>query len=188
LGLPFLKTTELAAQLLREFKVPAGVKVMVLFDTYYLCRRVVWSCREQHFHLASTLKTNRSLFKHGWKLTAGRYGRNLIRRHRTETLVIAKPHGQVRYRFVDAGWLEVSTLVLLHVVFSRKGTARRILGLVTDDPALSAAELIRTYEKRWTIEQFVKDVKQLLGLGHYQNRSYGAAATHLHLVCFAYAP
>jgi hypothetical protein len=33
----------------------------------------------------------------------------------------------------------------------------------------------------------LKDVKQLLGLGHYQNRSYWAAVTHLHLVCFAYA-
>jgi hypothetical protein len=38
-----------------------------------------------------------------------------------------------------------------------------------------------------TIEQFFKDSKQLLGLGHYQNRSYGAAVIHLHLVCFAYA-
>ena len=36
-----------------------------------------------------------------------------------------------------------------------------------------------------TIEQWIKDVKQLLGLGQYQNRSYGAAVTHLHLVCFA---
>jgi hypothetical protein len=33
----------------------------------------------------------------------------------------------------------------------------------------------------------VKDVKQLLGLGQSQNRSYGAAVTHLHLVCFASA-
>ncbi len=38
-----------------------------------------------------------------------------------------------------------------------------------------------------TIEQFFKDTKQLLGLGHYQNRPYRAAVTHLHLVCFAYA-
>jgi hypothetical protein len=58
---------------------------------------------------------------------------------------------------------------------------------VTDDPGLSATDVIRTYDKRWTIEQWVKDVKQLLGLGQYQNRSYRAAVTHLHLVCFAYA-
>jgi hypothetical protein len=64
---------------------------------------------------------------------------------------------------------------------------RKILGLVTDAPELSAADLILTYERRWTIEQFMKDVKQLLGLGQYQNRSYRAAVIHLHLVCFAYA-
>ena len=187
LGLSFRKTTQLAAQLIREFKAPTGVKVMVLFDAYYLCATVVKACREQHFHFASTLKSNRSLFKRGWKLKAGRYGRNLFRRRRTDTLDLSKPYGQVHYRFVDAGWLQVSTLGPLHVVFSRKGLATTILGLVTDAPTLSAPDVIRTYEKRWTIEQWIKDTKQLLGLGQYQNRSYRAAVTHLHLVCFAYA-
>jgi SRSO17 transposase len=184
---PFRKTTELAAQLIREFQAPVGVQVLVLFDAYYLCHTVVQACREQQFHFASTLKSNRSLFKQGWKLHAGRYGRNLCRRRRTDTLDLAKPYGSVRYRFVDAGWLAVSKLGPLHVVFSRKGTANKILGLVTDAPQLSAADVIRTYEKRWTIDQWIKDVKQLLGLGQYQNRSYWAAVTHLHLVCFAYA-
>jgi SRSO17 transposase len=186
-SVPFQKTTELAAQLIREFNAPAGVKVLVLFDAYYLCPTVVKACREQRFHFASTLKSNRNLLKPGWKLKAGRYGRNLFRRRRTETLVITKPHGSARYRFVDAGWLTVGHLSLLHVIFSRKGTAKKILGLVTNAPELSAAQLIQTYDRRWTIEQWVKDVKQLLGLGQYQNRSYGAAVTHLHLVCFAYA-
>ena len=186
-GVPFRKTTELAAELIRECKAPAGVKVMVLFDAYYLCHTVVKACREQGFHFASTLKSNRSLFKPGWKLKAGRYAKNLLRRRRTEPLMLEKPHGQVRYRYVDAGWLQVSKLGVLHVVFSRKGAARKILGLVTDEPELSAAGLIRVYDRRWEIEQWLKDAKQLLGLGQYQNRSYWAAVTHLHLVCFAYA-
>jgi Transposase DDE domain len=186
-GVPFQKTTQLAAQLIREFNAPAGVKVVVLFDAYYLCATVVKACREKRFHFVSTLKSNRSLLKLGWKLKAGRYGRNQFRRRRTDLLVITKPHGSARYRFVDAGWLQVGTLGPLHVVFSRKGMAKKILGLVTDAPDLSAADVIRTYDKRWTIEQWVKDVKQLLGLGQYQNRSYRAAVTHLHLVCFAYA-
>jgi SRSO17 transposase len=186
-GVAFRKTTELAAQLIREFNAPAGVKVVVLFDAYYLCRTVVQACREQRFHFASTLKSNRNLWKPGWQLKAGRYGRNLFRRRRSETLVITKPHGSARYRFVDAGWLTVGQLGFLHVVFSRKGTAKKLLGLVTDAPELSAAHLIQTYDRRWTIEQWVKDVKQLLGLGQYQNRSYRAAVIHLHLVCFAYA-
>jgi hypothetical protein len=184
-GVPFHKTTELAAQLIRECTPPAGVKVVVVFEASDLCPPVVKACREQQCHVASTLKSNRSLFKQGWKLHAGRYGRKLFRRRRTDTLDLAKPYGAVRYRFVDAGWLEVSKLGPLHVVFSRKGTATKILGLVADAPQLSAADVIRTYDKRWTIAPWVKDVKQLLGLGHYQNRSYWAAVTHLHLVCFA---
>lgn len=186
-GVPFQKTTELAAQLIREFKAPTGVKVMVLFDAYYLCHTVVKACRAQHFHFASTLKSNRCLFKHGWKLKAGRYGRNLCRRRRTTALVLVKPHGEVRYRYLDAGWLHVSNLGVLHVVFSRKGAARKALGLVTDAPELSAPGLVQAYDRRWEIEQWLKDTKQLLGLGHYQNRPYRAAVIHLHLVCFAYA-
>jgi DDE superfamily endonuclease len=187
LGRPFRKTTELAAHLIREFKAPAGVQVMVLFDAYYLCHTVVQACRAQGFRFASTLKGNRSLFKPGWKLKAGRYGKNVFRRRRTTSLVLPKPYASVRYRYVDAGWLRVSTLGPLHVVFSRKGAAWKILGLVTDDPKRSAAELIQTDENRWAVELFFKDSKQLLGLGQYQNRSYGAAVTHLHLVALAYA-
>jgi hypothetical protein len=187
LGRPFRQTTEWAAQLIREFQAPAGVTVMVLFDAYYRCHTVVKACREPPVHFASTLKSHRSLFKQGWQLTAGRYGRKLCRRRRPDSLVLAKPHGSARDRFVDAGWLEVSTLGQRHVVFSRTGTAKPILGLVTDAPALTAPPLIQAYDRRWTIEQWLKDLKQLWGLGHYQNRPYWAAVTHLHLVCFAYA-
>lgn len=129
---------------MREFEAPAGVKVMGLFDPYDRCRGVVQACRERHVHFASTLKSHRTLFKASWKLQAGRYGRHLFRRRRTATLVLAKPHGRTPYRFVEAGWLEVRTLGPLHVVFSRKGTAQPILGLVTDDAELSATGLGQT--------------------------------------------
>jgi hypothetical protein len=185
LDLPFRKTTELAAQLRREFEAPAGVKVVVLFDPYDRCRGVVQACRERHVRFASTLKSTRRLFKASWKLQAGRYGRTLFRRRRTATLVLATPHGPARYRFIDAGWLEVSTLGPLPVGFSRKGTAKHLLGLVPDDSELSAPGLIQTYETRWAVEPFFKASKQLLGLGQYQNRPYRAAVTHLHLVCLA---
>jgi hypothetical protein len=131
---------------------------------------VVKACRQQRFPCASTLKTNRRLFKQGWKLDASRSGRHLFRRRRTDTFTIAKPHGRARDRFVDAGWLEVGKRGRRHSVFSRQGSARTILGLVTDAPVLSAAPRIQTYDRRWTIEPWVKDLKQLLGLGQCQNR------------------
>ena len=187
LGVEFKKTTQLAAELISEFKPPEGVKVTVLFDSYYLCPVVVKSCRKSGFHFVSTLKSNRNLFKNGRKLKAGKYGKNLSRSRRKNTLAIHKSKGLVKYAYVDAGWMDVSKLGKLHVVFSRKKAEPGILGLVTDDPTISACQIIRVYDDRWSIEVFFKDGKQLLGLGQYQNVSLGAAVTHLHLVCFAYA-
>jgi hypothetical protein len=187
LGVTFKKTTELAAELISEFKPPQGVKVRVLFDSYYLCPVVVKSCRRSGFHFVSTLKSNRNLFKNGRKLKAGKYGKNLFRNQKKHTLAIHKSKGLVEYVYVDAGRTNVSKLGKLHVVFSRKKAEPWILGLVTDESAVSACQIIHTYNDRWNIEVFFKDGKQLLGLGQYQNVSLEAAVTHLHLVCFAYA-
>ena len=187
LGIPFRRTTELAAELIESFTPPEGVKVMVLFDSYYLCKTVVRACRRKGFHFVSTLKANRNLFRGGRKLKAGRYGRNLYRRRPKKHLKLRKGNRQATYLFVDAGWLLVGDLGSLHVVFSRKQGDNKLLGIVTDAPDLTAGQIVEAYTHRWGIEVFFKDVKQHLGFGQYQNGSYRAAVTHLHLVCFAYA-
>jgi len=183
----FKKTTQLAAELISEFEPPEGVLVRVLFDSYYFCPVVVKACRRKGFRFVSTLKSNRNLFKNGRKLKVGAYGSRLLRRSKKKIYRISKTKVRVKYTYVDAGWLEVSDLGKLHVIFSRKNTDPKVLGIVTDDAKLSAGQMIQTYDDRWSIEVFFKDSKQLLGLGQYQNGSYEAAVTHLHLVCFAYA-
>ena len=122
-----------------------------------------------------------------YSLTIRQYGGNLFRRGDKKNFTMRKENGKVNYRYVDAGWIDVSDLGKLHVIFSRKGEEKRILGIITDDPEPSAVGIIKTYTERWSIEVFFKDAKQLLGLGQYQNGSYRAAVIHLHLVCFAYA-
>jgi hypothetical protein len=187
LGVRFRKTTQLAAQMIREFNPPAGVRVRVLFDSYYLCPTVVKACQSKGFHFVSTLKSNRNLYKNGRKLKAGKYGRKLFHSGRKRTYSLAKTRGRVTYTYVDAGGMDVSDLGKLHVIFSRKNHEPNVLGIVTDDPTMSARQMIQTYDERWSIEVFFKDGKQLLGLGQYQNGSYQAAVNHLHLVCFARA-
>jgi SRSO17 transposase len=187
LDVEFKKTTRLAAELIRAFEAPAGCRVRVLFDNFYLCPVVVKACRKKGFRFVSTLKSNRNLFKGSRKLKAGKYGAGLFRRSRRKRRVFLKKKHRVTYWYVDAGWLRVGDLGQMHVIFSRKKKEPRILGIVTDDPKLTGANIIRAYDGRWSIEVFFRDAKQLLGLGQYQNRSYRAAVTHLHLVCFAYA-
>ena len=164
---------------------PTGVKVMGLCDASSLGHTVVKACREPRGHVASTLKRHRRLCQSGWRRKAGGYGRTLFRRRRPAPLVLTTPQGQTRDRCIDAGWLRVSHLGPRPVVCSRQGTARQILGLVSDAPALSAAGRMRTDAKRWAVEPCFKDRQQLLGLGPYQNRPDGTAVTPLPLVCFA---
>lgn len=48
-GAEYLKTTEIAAQLIRQFQPPKGVKVRVLFDAFYLCATVTKACENMGF-------------------------------------------------------------------------------------------------------------------------------------------
>ena len=187
LGVRFRKLTELAADLIREFVPPSSVRVVVLFDSYYLCPKVAAACREKGFHYVSVLRQNRNLWKNGRKLKAGRYGTRLYRRKPKQHLKSSGGNRKTHYDLVNAGWMDVGDLGPHHVVFSRKGHDPNILGIVTDDRRLTGRGMICAYSERWGIEVFFKDAKQLLGLGQYQNGSYAAAVTHLHLVCFAYA-
>lgn len=187
LGRPFLKVTELAAELIKSFNPPKGVNVLVLFDSYYLCPVVVNACRQKGFHFVSTLKSNRNLKNRGKKVKAGSYGKYCFKTRKKSRIKISKDHRTAIYHYVDAGFVEVSKLGTAHVVFSRKNSERKVLGIVTSHPKLNAAQMIASYNVRWQIEVFFKNAKQLLGLGRYQHRSYKAAVTHLHLVCFAYA-
>jgi SRSO17 transposase len=183
LGVDFKKTTELAVELIESFQPPAGVKIIVLFDSYYLCKTVIKACKNRDFVYISTLKSNRNLFRNGRKLKAGAYGKNLWRRAKKQH---AK-HGDANYHFVDAGTLCVGDAGEHRVIFSRKNSEKTTLGIVTNDTKMKPDAVIRNYSHRWWIEVFFKDGKQLLGLGQYQNRSTEAAVIHLHLVCFAHA-
>lgn len=186
LDVEFKKTTQLAAELISDFVAPKGVRVRVLFDSYYLCPVVVGACRRKGFRFFSTLKNNRNLFQNGRKLKVGKYGKNVFKNRRRKRRTYRKGKG-VTYDYIDCQWMKVGRLGDLHVVFSRRKGDKNIIGLVTDEPRLSASGMLTAYSRRWRIEVFFKDTKQLLGLGQYQNASYKAAVTHLHLVCFAYA-
>jgi len=187
LNIEFKKLTELAAELIQSFTAPKGIPVIVLFDTFYLCPTVVKACRDKGFPFVSVLKSNRNIKKRGKKLKSGFYGSYCFKTRKKLKMKIPKENKAAIFKYVDAGWLEVSRLGTVHIIYSKKNSEKTILCLVTDHPQLKATDIIKSYDARWNIEVFFKDAKQLLGLGRYQNRSYKAVVTHLHLVCFAYS-
>jgi hypothetical protein len=58
--------------------------------------------------------------------------------------------------------------------------------LATNELSLSTAEHVRWYRRRWPVEVFFRDAKQLAGLGRSQARQPHAVLTHIMVVCVAY--
>lgn len=186
LGVALRKSTEIVAELIASFNPPAGVKVIVLFDSYYLCSETIKACKKKGFYFVSVIKRNRNVIVHAQKKKAMSFQRSFWRNHKKKTLLVRKSSGNILYSYVSAGWLDVSKVGRVQLILSRKWGGR-IFALVSNHPHFSAKDVIFAYEQRWWIEVFFDEVKNLLGMGQYQNLSREAAACHLHLVCFAHA-
>src|SRR6185437_4491377 len=55
----FRRQTDIAAELIRAFVPPKGVKVRVLFDAFYLCKPVTAACESRGFTWFSVASRNR---------------------------------------------------------------------------------------------------------------------------------
>jgi hypothetical protein len=182
---PFRTMVKMAASVIRSADLPSHLRVVVLFDAYYLCRAVVRACRAKQWHFIGVGRGNRVLWIEGQKKRLDVYGRNVLRRSGRWQAVTGYSRPQ-RYQLASrVGW--VSRVGRVKVVFSRRRGDRRLQTLVTDDVGLGMAQIVSSYLKRWAIEVLIKDQKQHLGLGDYRVRRYRAVVRHLHLVDGAYA-
>jgi hypothetical protein len=185
LEIPFRKLTELAADTIRNAPLPEKFQVTVLFDAFYLCPVVANACKERKWHYISVGKANRWLTVGSVKRKLGKYGRNVLRNSGKWYHITGLRKTQA-YRLAERiGYL--NKLGTVKVVFSRRRGESKHIAIVTDDLRASMRTIAADYLKRWSIEMFIKDEKQHLGLGDYRVLRYQAVVRHLHLVDCAYA-
>jgi SRSO17 transposase len=181
----FLTQTALAAFLIHNADLPRGMKITVLFDSYYLCDVVADACGARGWHYIGVGKSNRNFTVDGQKKKLEKYGRNVLGRDGQWRNVSGLRKSGV-YRLGSRVGL-MKKLGKVKVVFSRRRNERKIVALVTDDLGASMTSIVADYLKRWAIELLIKDEKQQLGLGDYRVLRYRAVVRHLHLVDIAYA-
>jgi SRSO17 transposase len=187
-GSSYRKTTEIAAGMIDCFEPPEGLKTRVLFDAFYLCPSVVRACENKGFFWFSVASKNR-------KLTGRRYARKETIRDFAPAVL--KHHGQrVRLRR-SRGWRwmriasvdgNLSRLGRVRMVLSKRprDSWKNVLAVATNEIKLKAREIIVVYEKRWNVEVLFKELRESLGLGHYQVIGRAAIERHLHLVCLTH--
>jgi hypothetical protein len=166
--------------LLRELRFPLPYRVYLLADAWYWSKDLAKVCRQQGYHMISQLKSNGTIRLLGKsvpvqhlaadpgayrEIALSIYGKN-------KTLKIKKIIGEVK----DFGKVAL-------VIVQEKRKSRFLISTNTHLPAL---DVVRYYAKRWKIEQMIKDLKQRLGFGDYQTRSFQAIMRHTALSLIAY--
>jgi SRSO17 transposase len=185
LKVPFRKLTELAADAIRNARLPEKFNVTVLFDAFYLCPEVVNACKERKWHYIGVGKSNRWFRVGSLKRKLGKYGRNVLR-NSGKWYNIAGLCKTKKYRLAERIG-RLNKLDTVKIVFSRRKGESKHIAIVTDDLRASMRSIVADYLKRWSIEMLIKDEKQHLGLGDYRVIRYQAVVRHLHLVDVAYA-
>lgn len=194
----FRSQNDLAAEIILELPGElTGEYVRALFDSAFLCDKVVDACDAQHIRFISVAKTNRAFFpdhRQGRgrtqgggktnKKVVGSYGPGVLR-YDGQEIELPGYRGPQKFRVAErVGYL--SKVGRVKLVFSKRVRDGAFIILVTNDLTMSAKDVVQGYRARWGIECWFKLAKQHLGLGDYQVVPEAGVEHHLHLCALAY--
>ncbi len=178
----YRKTTRIAADLIATFEPPAGLKVRVLFDAFYLCPTVTKACETRGFSWFSVASRNR-WFTREWGVDQkiADLGPGLLK-HRGRSARMPRSRGTRKLRIADAVGA-LARIGPVKLVFSKRPGDRwkNLVAFATNETKLDARTIVSIYERRWRIEVLFKELEGDLGLGDYQVLTHRGIVHHLHV-------
>ena len=186
-GPRYRKLTHIAAEMIKAFVPPAGVKVRVLFDAFYLCPTVSKACENKEFSFFSVARKNRMFTTaNGKRRSLGKLMPGLIR-YRGKNVWMKRSRRSARLRIASLDG-KLSKIGQVRMVASKRpqGPWKKCIAIVTNESGLRPREVVAIYEKRWLIEVLFKELVQDLGLGDYQMLTEDGIVHHLHICCLAH--
>jgi hypothetical protein len=157
--------------------------VVVLFDSWYLCKEIVDCVKERGWHFVSETKVNRNIkVSDAWMKKVGDIGQCLNEEEDEDIMVF----GEKRRRESLTGTLILRIGYGLHMPsLHQNGNIRLICEreldghdeahyIVADMMDISSLEFISFFKTRYVTEEFYKDTKHELGLGEYMVRGHEA--------------
>jgi hypothetical protein len=183
-GAPGFRTkVEIARALVESFSPLAGTQTVAVFDCWYLCARLVGALRARGFDWVSRAKSNRVIAMGKLRAKLGQWAARIPKQQFAPTWA----GGQTYLTFAFRCRMKGLGMVKLVVVRDPAQPRQEPCFLVTNRTDWVAGRIIEAYDRRWEIETFHRDTKQVLGLGQYQTRSDRGLLRHWLLVSCAYA-
>jgi SRSO17 transposase len=183
----YLKTTQIAAQMINQLDLPFECKIRVLFDAFYLAPCVVAACKCRGFSWFSVASKNRKVArKHCQKRSIKEFAPGVLKHHGKKV----RMRRQHFWRWMKIAAVDgvMKRLGEVRMVLSKRpgDPWKKTLAVVTNETNLAAREIISIYERRWHIEVLFKELRSSLGLCDYQVLSRHAIERHLHLCGLAH--
>ena len=176
----------LAREMLVELEplLPKGHKVYVLFDSWYASKKLINFCRRQKWHVICAIKSNRRIDK----VRVDRH--NLALRHKPYERITLEAVDEDRkapryYTRLIQGHLE-DVAQPVHAIISKKRPGDKSPKyFVCTDLSLSVQQVLRYYQKRWSVEVDNTYLKNALGLGDFRQQSLEATRKWFAVVLLA---
>jgi hypothetical protein len=187
-GREFKTRIEPAREMIESFTIPGsrgGAKrVVVLFDSWYLCKEIVDAIRKRGWHFVSESKSNRNVrtvdgapFVNASAVGLSEAsGSTMLFRERTYL------HRELDVYMPSLG---INGDVRLMVEREMDGKDENHY-VVTDMTGISPEELLSLFKARHLTEEFYRDAKQNLGLDSYMVRGHEATNRHWWAIFLAY--
>lgn len=194
-GLSHRTQAELAAEIIAELPLPEGADVLVVADTAFDAQVIREACANRGYYWITPVNPERvwggprprpkvrSLLQ---KLKPQQF--STIRLHPGQGALVpyrrlsphrVGPKAKSRTFYVHGERRRVHSVaenVLVVVSTMEKPQAGKPLQepklLMTNDPSLTPAQVVEWYSLRWQIELLFKELKSVLGFGHYRFRDF----------------
>jgi hypothetical protein len=189
----FKTRIELAHEIINSLQLPFVNKmsrIVVMFDSWYLCKEIVDCVKARGWNFVSETKTNRNIKVNDVWMKVGDIG-ECLNEEEDQDIMIFGEKKRIAYRDLDSE--DMVYMPSLHQNGNVRLICERELDgndeahyIVTDMMDVSSLEFISFFKTRHVTEEFYKDTKQELGLGEYMVRGHEATNRHWWLVFLAY--
>ena len=170
-GLPFASKIELMIDLIGDFVPVSNTQTHVLLDSWYAAKKVWQAARSREFLITCGIRNNRSLriadpsSDKGWKWQKlSTYANSL---DDNDFVLTPWPRGerQVYVHIVDT---RIKKLYRCQLICIREKLDGKTKFWASSDLAADPQTLLVHIAQRWDIEVLFADLKELLGIDHYQ--------------------
>lgn len=185
-GREFKTRIELAREMIESFDIPPDSRAMmkkrvvVLFDSWYLCKEIVDAIKRMGWYFVSESKSNRKVRVGGEMMNTGDVGLD----EHSETMSFRER--TYRHRELDVYMPSLGINGDVRLMVEREMDDKDEEHYLVTDMAVSPEEFIALFKARHVTEEFYRDTKQNLGLESYMVRGHEATNRHWWAIFLAY--